>query len=149
MKKKKIPRKRPKKHFGFDQIYDGLNMGWIPVWTRGGREISTPMNMPSDVTINGQKFRVRYRTEIYSAPKKTASLDGMVIFPNRLILIDPEHSVHEMRETLYHEMCHIYLNECQKKDIRLIKLNDREIEGICDMFGAAVYDLALNNPLPK
>lgn len=146
--KRKSPRK-PKKHFGFDQIYDGLNMAWIPVWTLGGKEVPTPPNMPSEITVLGQKYRVRYRPGIYSAPKKSAQLDGIVIFSHRLIMIESGLTLHQMRETLYHEAAHVYLQACQMKDPRLAKITPYEIEGFCDLFGEAVCDLALNNPLPK
>ena len=149
MKKKKTPKRRPRKHFGFTQIYDHLNLEWIPVWTLSKEASPTPEGMPESVSILGQKYRVRYRKQIYSAPKKSAALDGIVIFSDRLIILDPDHSIHEMRQTLYHEMCHVYLCECFKKDLRLYKMRDKMIEGVCDMFGEAVYDLVLNNPLPK
>jgi hypothetical protein len=131
------------------QIYDGLNMGWIPVWSRGA-EVSTPPGMPSEVSILGQKYRVRYRSEIHHVDKKRKiPVDGIVIFSHRLILIDPTQGVHSMKETLWHEMCHVYFNEAQKKDLRLAKVTDAQIEGICDLFGEAVYDLVANNPLPR
>lgn len=143
--RKKSPRKRAK----FDQIYDGLNIDWVPVWTMGGKEVPNPPNMPSEITVLGQKYRVRYRPGIYSAPRVKSQLDGIVIFSHRLIMIDSTLTLHQMRETLYHEVCHVYLKTAQQKDPRLAKLTDYEIEGICDMFGEGVYDLALNNPLPK
>ena len=149
-----MPRKtrlpsRPSKHFGFNQIYDPLNIQWIPVWTLSAESSPAPEGMPSEATIYGQRYRIKYRKQIYSAPKKNSRLCGIVIFSNRLIIIDPDQTIHEMRETLYHEICHVYLKARQERDGRLGKITDAEIEGFCDLFGEAVVDLAVNNPLPK
>jgi hypothetical protein len=119
------------------------------MWTLSNQESACPNGMPTQVTIFGQKFRVRYRKQIYSAPKKTAPVNGMVFFSNRLIVLDAGLTIHDMRETLYHEMCHVYLDAIQKKDGRLVKLSHQQIEGFCDLFGEAIVDLALNNPLPS
>lgn len=146
MKKKKNP---PKKHFGFTQLYDALNLQMVPVWTLSAQECATPNEMPSHISILGQRYRIKYRRLIYSAPKKSARLHGIVIFSNRLIVIDPDQGIHRMRETLYHETCHVYFKECQAKDGRLHKVSDQAIEGFCDLFGEAIVDLAVNNTLPR
>lgn len=139
-KKKKTPRK-PR----FQQIYDGLNMSWIPVWTLG-QEVPTPGDMPTSVTVLGQKYRVRYRTEIYNTPRKSTPLWGVVVFENRIILIDPRQPMHKLKQTLLHEMCHVYMREIRMKDNRLDKTTNAEEEGFCDLFGEAVSDLVANNP---
>lgn len=140
MKKKKIP---PKPRF--QQIYDGLNMGWLPVWTLG-KEVPTPGDMPSEVTVLGQKYRVRYRQEIYNTPRKSSQLWGVVVFDNRIIILDPRQPLHRMKKTLLHEVCHIYIHEIQAKDSRIQKITDLEEEGLCDLFGEAVFDFGTNNP---
>lgn len=149
MKKKSSRRKRPLKHFGYTQIYDFLNMQWIPVWTKVLQEEATPESMPSSVSVLGKKYRVKYFRDIYSAPKNTTSLAGVIIFSHQLIVIDPSDTLHGMRATLFHEMCHAYLSEIQAKDNRLQKITPAQIEGFCDLFGEAVIDLTVNNSLPS
>lgn len=141
--KKRAPKAR------FHPIYDSLNMQWIDVWTLAESESPTPNGMPTEVTIYGQKFRVKYRKEIYNAPRRKSRLAGVVIYANRLIIIDPDATLHEMREVLYHEVGHVYLKTAQMEDKRLCRITAEETEGICDMIGKAVVDLASNNPLPR
>jgi hypothetical protein len=143
MKKRKTPKRRR-----FQQIYDGLSMGWIEVWSLG-KEFPTPGDMPSSVTILGQKYRVRYRTEIYNHPRKSSQLAGVVIFDNRLIIIDPAQPLFKMKQTLMHEIFHVYVREAKQKDCRLQRITDAEEEGFCDLFGDALLDLTSNNTLPK
>jgi hypothetical protein len=143
VKKKKTP---PKQRF--QQIYDAFNMAWVDVWTLG-KDCATPGDMPSQVTILGQKYRVRYRTKIYNHPRKSSQLLGVVVFDNRLIIIDPAQTLIKMKHVLLHEVCHAYMHEIRARDPRLQRITDAEEEGICDLFGEAVYDFASNNPIPK
>lgn len=142
-RKKKTP---PKPRF--QQIYDGLNMSFLPVWTLG-KETPTPGDMPTVVTVLGQKYRVRYRTEIYNHPRRSAQLWGVVVFDHRMIILDPRRPIHQLKQVLFHEMCHVYIKEMQMKDERLRRLTDAEEEGFCDLFGEAVQDLETNNPALK
>lgn len=141
-------RKSPKKHFGFEPIYDHLNLRYAPVWTQG-KQVPTPPDMPDHLTIHGQRYRVQYWTSLFNGPNKKTPLDGVVVFSHRLIMLDSRSTFHHMREVLYHEAAHVYLHEKQQVDGRLAKITDAEIEGFCDLFGEAICDLAPNNPLPK
>lgn len=119
----------------------------IPVYTFGGKEFFPPKGMPTQVKVYGMHFRVLYHSRIYNAPKKTQILRGVVLYANRLIILDPLETVHDMRETLYHEIGHVYLKVWQTKSKALSQISYDQMEDFCDCFGEAIYDLSNNNQL--
>jgi hypothetical protein len=135
-----------KAKLGYVALREKTNNNPIEVWTYGGREYPTPNGMPSKVTIMGQPFEVRYHSHIYAERKTSQRLRGIVLYSFRLIVLDPKQSIHMMRETLYHEMGHIYLKVWQTKATQLDKLSPMQVEEICDMFAEAHYDALLNAP---
>jgi len=139
-KKKAIKRKS-----GFVVLRERLNNNPLEVYTYGGRDYATPNGMPSLVKVLGQHFEVRYHSCIYAAPKSSERLRGIVMYGQRLIVIDPRQSIHSLRETLYHEMAHVYLHYWQTKSPALAKLSPLQVEEVCDMFSEGYYDALLNN----
>lgn len=131
---------------GFTLLHEPLNDQPLELLTRGGKACKTPQGMPTKVKILGMHFNVAYHTNIYTLNK--IRLRGIVIFAQRLICIDPKQSLHQMRETLYHEMAHVYLNNWQTKSKCLRKLSGMQVEELCDLFAEAHYDSCLNNPKP-
>jgi hypothetical protein len=120
----------------------------IQVFTNGGEKKPAPPGMPSTVVVYGMHYTVSYHSCIYNTKKKKSQrLRGVVIYPNRLIVLDPSQSIHDLRETLYHEVGHIYLKTWQTKSQRLANLSEPQIEDTCDLFGEAIYDLLSNNLL--
>lgn len=134
---------------GFVKLFDPENNMPIPVWTLAGKDCPAPAGMPTKVLIYGQHYRVRYHTQIYHEPKKGQLLNGVVVYNARLIVIDPAQSASELRETLFHEIGHVYLKAAQVKSETLSKVTYTQVEDICNMFAEATADLVLNNPLLK
>ncbi len=135
MKKKKAPKKT-----SFVCLREKSSHNLLDVYTHNGREYSTPNGMPSEVTVYGAKYEVRYHSNIYSEPKKSQRLRGIVLYNFRLIVIDPRQSIHDLRETLFHEMGHVYVKAWQSKSLPLSKLTYQQVEDICDMFAEGHYD---------
>lgn len=133
---------------GYTPLVDPYNHRLIQVLTHGGQWQAAPGDMPSEVNVYGQKYKIYYHTRIYNAPKKSQRLSGVVIYANRLIILDPDQPLHMLRECLYHEVGHIYLKAWQSKSEPLSKVSYAQMEDICDMFGEAICDLARNNPIP-
>jgi len=133
----------PKKP-GFSQLHEPLNDQPLEVMTRGGKPRKAPKGMPARVKILGQHFQVFYHSQIYTMTR--VRLRGIVIFAQRLIIIDPTQSLHMMRETLFHEMAHVYLYKWQSKSTCLNKLSHQQVEELCDLFAESYYDSRLNNP---
>lgn len=131
---------------GYKQLTEKLNGHPIPVFTHGGREYSSPSGMPNSVSILGQRFEVCYHSHIYAEPKAAQRLRGIVLYNFRLIYIDPKQTIHMLKETLYHEIGHVYLKVWQTKSEALAKLSPQAVEEICDMFAEAYYDCSSNNP---
>ncbi len=130
---------------GYVSLRDKTNNTPIDIYTYGGKEYPTPNSMPSSVCIYGQHFEVRYHSHIYNEPKKSQRLRGVVLYNFRLIIIDPRQSLHDMRETVYHEVAHVYLKVWQTKSAALSKLTPAQVEEVCDMFAEGHYDAKLNN----
>lgn len=98
--------------------------------------------MPESLRLLGKHFAVRYHTHIYMQRKRTERLLGCVLLHHQVILIEPDgRSVHEMRQTLYHEVCHVYLAHSGAK------LEHAAEEIVCDVLGSGMYDLTCNNDL--
>lgn len=131
---------------GYTQLKENLNGLPLPVYTRNGREFSTPQGMPSTITIYGQKYVVKYHSHIYAEPKAAQRLRGIVIYSFRMIYIDPRQTIHDLRETLYHEVGHLYLKVWQTKAEPLAKLSPQAVEALCDMFAEGLIDCTENNP---
>ena len=131
---------------GYVQLTDKLNGIPLSVWTHGGREYACPQGMPSVVKIFGQAFEVRYHSHIYAEPKAAQRLRGIVLYNFRLIYLDPKQTIHMLKETLYHEIGHVYLKVWQTKAEPLAKLSPQAVEAICDMFAEGYYDSVSNNP---
>ncbi len=131
----------------YTQLKDTSLGHLIPLWTHGGHYYATPESMPNEVSVYGQKFKVYYHSRIYAERKKKARLLGIVIFSHRLIFIEPGQSIHMMRESLYHEIAHVYTKVWQTKSESLAGLSYQQIEDICNMFGEAIPDLASNNKI--
>jgi hypothetical protein len=130
---------------GFVQLHEPQNDQPLELLTRGGQPFKTPRSMPGKVKILGQHFKVAYHSQIYTLEHQR--LRGIVIFAQRLIVIDPKQSIHQMRETLFHEMAHVYLYAWQEKSKVLSKLTNAQVEEVCDLFAEAHYDARLNNSL--
>lgn len=145
--KRKPKRAKPKKP-NYSKVWDPSTNIPLEVFTHGGAIYSAPLSMPTEVRIYGQRYRVLYHSKIYAQPKKQERILGMVIYDLRIIFIDPEQSIHNLRETLYHEVGHVYLKVWQSKSEALSKITYRQMEDFCDLIGEAIPDLAGNNPLP-
>jgi len=135
----------PKKS-GYSQLHEPLNEQPLEVLTHGGKPYKTPRGMPSKVKVHGQHFQVFYHSNIYTM--NFQRLRGIVMYAQRLIIIDPKQTLHMMRETLYHEMAHVYLHTWQMKSKSLRKLTGPQVEDLCDLFAEAHYDARLNNRGP-
>jgi hypothetical protein len=133
------PIKKPK----FTQLREVNNGQLLQLLTRGGRETATPNGMPSTVKILGMEYQVKYHSKIYNSNKQL--LRGIVIFQQRLIFLDPCQTLHMMRETLYHEMAHVYYSTWCARSPHLHKLTGAQIEDLCDWFADSTYDLVSNN----
>ncbi len=142
-KKKKLAPKR-KAGAGYVSLRESTNNFPIGIYTYGGREYPTPNGMPASVVVLGQHFEVRYHTSIFAAQKKKERLRGVVLFNFRLIVIDPRQSIHDLRETLYHEIAHVYLKAWQSRSVPLSNLTPSQVEEVCDMFAEGHYDANLN-----
>jgi hypothetical protein len=136
---KPVVSKKPK----FTQLREVTNGQLLQILTRGGRETAIPNGMPSTVKILGMEYQVKYHSKIYSHDKRM--LRGIVIFQQRLIFLDPCQTLHMMRETLYHEMAHVYYSTWITRSPHLHKLTGAQIEDLCDMFADSTYDLVSNN----
>lgn len=146
MAKVEIPVKMIRRKTGYVELREKCNSEPVGVFTYGGKDFPTPNGMPGEVTVLGQKFDVRYHSCIYAARNKTQRLRGVVVYPYRLIVLDPKQSIHLMRETLYHEMAHVYLKAWQARSQSLSNLTPLQVEEVCDMFAEGHYDAILNNP---
>lgn len=135
---KKTKRKVLKAHFR--KLSEKLNHYTINVYTLGGKELATPNGMPSSVRILGQKYQVYYHTKIYAEPISRTRLRGIVVYDERIIVLDPMQTIHDLRETLYHEMAHVYLRNNQSRGSSLIKLSPAQVEEVCDLFAEGHYD---------
>src|ERR1043165_5790158 len=102
----------------------------LEVFTHGGRETPAPRSMPSNIVVLGRHFSVRYHTRIYFTRRAKDRLNGVVLFDNRTIFIDPDNSIHAMRQTLFHEILHIYI-----KNAKIEGLSHDQEEKLCDMIG--------------
>lgn len=129
---------------GFTQLHEPLNDQPLELLTRRGKAHSAPKGMPNKVKIQGKHFTVAYHSQIYTVEK--IRLRGIVIYAQRLIVIDPSQTLPMMLETLYHEMAHVYLMAWQDKSKALRKLSPLQVEEVCDLFAEAHYDARLNNP---
>lgn len=138
---------KQKQKQGFTQLYEPVNHQPLEVLTRGGKPYKTPKGMLRKVKIQGKHFVVAYHSQIYTVTK--IRLRGIVMYNQRLIVIDPTQTLPMMLETLYHEMAHVYLNDWQEKSKPLHKLSPVQVEEICDLFAAAHYDACQNNPGPS
>ncbi len=107
------------------------------------RDVPTPPGYPSEVKILGQTYRIIYRTPLVFPDG--SGLQGMVTGRDRTILIDPSLPPHMIRETILHEIAHVYLThsgfESKYEKAKLVEI-------FCDMFGSAVDDLTQNNDWP-
>jgi hypothetical protein len=140
----KKPTKEPKaKKPKFTQLKEPLNNMPLNVLTRGGREYTTPNGMPSKVKVLGMDYAITYHSKIYSTEKQM--LRGIVMFQQRRIYLDPNQTIHILRETLYHEMAHIYYSTWCVRSPHLHKLTGAQIEDLCDWFADSTYDLTSNN----
>lgn len=142
----KKPKKTPKKRVAYTPLRDPWNLSLMSVFTHGGQWKPTPAHMPSELKIYGQVYKVFYHTKIYSDPVKTSRLRGIVLYANRVIVIDPEQTFHELRETIYHEAGHVYLKTWQTKSEPLSNITHQQTEDFCDLVADAVCDLSRNNP---
>lgn len=130
---------------GYRQLTEKLNGHPIPIWTHGGRDYPPPQGMPSRITVYGQRYEIHYHSNIYAEPKAAQRLRGMVNYPFRLIFIDPKQTIHMLKETLYHEVGHVYLKVWQTKAEPLAKLSPQAVEAIADMFAEGFCDCTENN----
>lgn len=131
---------------GYKQLYESFNKQPLEIMTKGGRQYECPNGMPVSVIVKGKHVPITYHSRIYSL--QGVALRGMVMYSQRIIVIDPTMSLHMMRETLYHEMAHMYLHDWQEKSKHLRKLTPAQVEDICDMFSEGHYDaICNNNPL--
>lgn len=144
MKRKKTP---PKKKTSYTRLWNPDSNTQLDIFTHGGQVFSTPLSMPSQVRIYGQRYKVFYHSKIYNAPKKSERLRGVVLYGARIIFLDPDQSIHDLKETLYHEVGHVYLKVWQTKSEALTKITHNQMEDFCDLIGEAVPDLVGNNSL--
>lgn len=110
--------------------------------TTAVRDLPAPPGFPTSVKIAGQTFAVVYRTPLIWPGGH--SLYGMVSGDDRTILIDPMHPRFRIKETLLHEICHVYLRYSNLEE----KISGKLLEELCDCFGAAICDLTENNDWP-
>jgi hypothetical protein len=137
---KKLRKSRPEE---FKQLTDSNNLP-LDIYTREGRERPTPFGMPNSLVILGVKYDIRYHTKIYFRRKESERLNGCVLYAHQIIFIDPETSVHSMRKTLCHEVCHVHIYTAQKSG-RLEKIPENTLETLCDLLGEGIVDLVANN----
>lgn len=95
-----------------------------------------PAGLPSEVKIRGLTFRIAYMSPIYHEGE---ALMGRVDYFERQILIDGTMTAHVMRETLLHEIAHVYMQDSDAPQGPLL-------EQICDIFASAWCDISDNNP---
>lgn len=98
-----------------------------------------PSGFPRHVTIRGERWTVEY-------PDRPLRLGGDRVLGiahrnERRIEIAPQ-PLHEMRETLLHEIRHVYFWDAPVKGV-----GPKLEEDLCDAFAEAVRDLCQNNPL--
>lgn len=113
----------------------------IKTETTSVRDLPTPPGCPDSVRILGQTYRILYRTPLIW-PGGTV-LHGMVSSRDRTILVDPTAPAHLVRETILHEIAHVYIDHSGFEG-KLAKA--KLVEMVCDLFGSAVDDLMQNNP---
>lgn len=129
---------------GFTQLHEPINGQALALLTHAGKPWKTPNGMPRSVRVKGKTFRVMYHSKIYGDIK--TRLRGIVFYNHQLIVIDPTQPLPLMKETLYHEMAHVYLHDWQEKSKPLRKLSPVQVEEFCDLFAEAHSDARLNNP---
>lgn len=134
------------KQVSYTQLRDSYNY-MLPVWTHGGQYYPAPTGMPNEVKILGRHFRVLYHSKIYAEKKKASRLLGIVIFNHQVIMLEPGQTIHMLRQSLYHEIGHIYLEAAKLRGGALAKLTNLQVEELCDMFGDSVPDLVGNNTI--
>lgn len=137
-----MPKRKPRKIRleEFRQLLDHQTQRKLEIFTHGGREVPTPASMPDKIILLGRHFAVRYHTKIYFERKASQRLNGCVMFESRVIFIDPENTLHAMRQTLFHEALHVYM-----KNAKIENLTHEQEEKLCDMIGWGIYDLLQNN----
>jgi len=141
-----MPKKKKKltpKPIPFTQLREHVNQQWLPIFSKGGREYATPNGLPGSVKILGMDYKVKYHSKIYTTNKEM--LRGIVMFQHRLIFIEPTQTLQLMRETLYHEMAHVYYATWCVGNPLLRKLTGAQVEDLCDMFADSACDLVSNN----
>jgi hypothetical protein len=146
-KGKRKPVKVAKPKVSYTQLVDPYNHSPIQVYTYGGRWIPTPGDLPSSIRILGLDFRIFYHSRIYAARKKESRLLGLVLYANRVIVLEADQPFDELKETLYHEVSHVYIKLTQRSSKNMADLTYAQTEELCDLFGQAVCDLARNNRL--
>lgn len=104
------------------------------------RDVPAPPGMPESVKILGQAYRILYRTPLIWPGGQ--ALHGMVSSRDRTILIDPTAPPHLIRQTILHEIAHVYIEHSGFEE-KISKAGLEEI--ICDLFGSAVDDYLQNN----
>lgn len=134
-------KKKTPKRVNYTQIGD------LSLWTHGGVPSNVPTGMPSEIRVYGQKYQVHYHSRIYAAKKRNQRLRGVVMYGPRMIYLDPEQTIHEMREVLYHEVGHIYVKVWQSKSEALSRATYQQVEDFCDLVGEAIPDLVGNNSI--
>lgn len=120
---------------------------FLELYTYGGHYHSTPEGMPHEIRMYGQQYKIYYHSRIYNTKNKKQRLRGVVFYAHRIIFIDPLQSIHMMKETLYHEVAHVYLNSWKTRIASISKLSYQQVEDLCDLFGEAIPDLVSNNNL--
>lgn len=130
MRTEKVParrRQRPSKtRIRKVTVYDTTLMRVYPA----------PAGFPTSVRIRGRDYSVVYCAPIVDADHQ---YHGLCKHDERTILVDPTEPVHQIRETLLHEIMHVYAHESNMP-------NGELLEKICDSFASAFCDLVDNNP---
>ncbi len=109
-------------------------------WTSAGGFEPAPSELPTEVKIHGQKYRVWYHTDIYSKGSKDARIAGGTSIQWRTILVDPALPRHMVLDTLYHEMMHVYMR-LAKDNGKLLGLSDELEEQLCAVLAPAILDI--------
>jgi len=137
--RKKTRRAVPLRKELFRELTDRGTGHRLGIWTYGGREYPVPAGMPSNLVILGKHYDVRYHTHIYMQRRRSEQLLGCVLLHRQVIWVDASRGLHEMRQTLCHEICHVYVQHSP------LKLPHQVEELVCDVLGSGMYDLAQNN----
>ncbi len=106
---------------------------------------ATPVGFSDHVRLFGERWNIVYCRGLYETEgRKRKKLYGMCLGNHRMIVIETDCPRHEMIDTLYHEMGHVYVRVLVPPDAKFFKYE----ETIVEVFAKGLSDAAANNRLP-